>query len=112
MVAAFILIDLRAHPGVHRSLVPERYQGDYDRIVRGIDRGLSGVVRGQLLICLINGVLTYIGLLIFKVKYPLLLAGIAAVMSLIPIFGSILSSVPIVAIALVSSGHFDICRGR
>ncbi len=28
-------------------------------------------------------------------KYPLLLAGIAAAMSLIPIFGSILSSVPI-----------------
>jgi len=38
-------------------------------------------------------VLTYIGLLIFHVKYPLLLAGIASTMSLVPIFGSILSSV-------------------
>ena len=55
--------------------------------------------------------LTYIGLLIFNVKYPLLLAGIAAVMSLIPIFGSILSSIPIVAIALVSSGQFDLRQG-
>ena len=32
-------------------------------------------------------------------------------MSLIPIFGSILSSVPIVAVALISSGTFDIKKG-
>jgi predicted PurR-regulated permease PerM len=55
--------------------------------------------------------LTYIGLWLFKIKYPLLLAGIAAVMSLIPIFGSILSSVPIVAVALISSGTFDLRKG-
>jgi predicted PurR-regulated permease PerM len=77
----------------------------------GVDRGLSGVIRGQLLICFINGVLTYLGLWLFHVKYSLLLAGIAAVMSLVPIFGSILSSIPIVAIALVSSGTFDIKQG-
>jgi predicted PurR-regulated permease PerM len=111
MVAAFILIDLDRIQAFLRSLVPERYQGDYDRIYVGIDRGLSGVIRGQLLICLINGALTYLGLLIFKVKYPLLLAGIAATMSLIPIFGSILSSIPIVAVALISSGTFDLTKG-
>jgi predicted PurR-regulated permease PerM len=32
-------------------------------------------------------------------------------MSLIPIFGSILSSVPIIAIALISSGTFDLTQG-
>jgi predicted PurR-regulated permease PerM len=111
MVAAFILIDLQRIRGFIRSLVPEAHRNDYDHIARGIDRGLSGVVRGQLLICFINGLLTYIGLLVFQIKYPLLLAGIAAVMSLVPIFGSILSSLPIVAIALVSSGHFDLLQG-
>lgn len=107
MLAAFILIDLQRVRGFIRSLVPENYRRDYDRIARGIDRGLSGVIRGQLTICVVNGILTYIGLLIFKVKYPLLLGGIAAIMSLIPIFGSFLSSVPIVAIAIVSGGEFD-----
>jgi len=111
MVAAFILVDLTRIQGFLRSLVPEQYQGDYDKIAKGIDRGLSGVIRGQLLICLINGVATYAGLLIFKVKYALLLGGIAATMSLIPIFGSILSSIPIVAIALISSGTFDLKQG-
>jgi predicted PurR-regulated permease PerM len=111
MVAAFILVDLTRVQGFLRSLVPERYQPDYRRIVSGIDRGLSGVIRGQLVICFINGVFTYVGLLLFHVKYPLLLGGIAAVMSLIPIFGSVLSSIPIVAIALISSGNFDLAQG-
>jgi predicted PurR-regulated permease PerM len=111
MVAAFILIDMQRVKAFLRSLVPDAYQGDYDRIVVGVDHGLSGVIRGQLLICIINGVLTYIGLTIFRVKFSLLLAGIAAVMSLIPIFGSVLSSIPIVAIALISSGNFDLRQG-
>jgi predicted PurR-regulated permease PerM len=111
MVAAFILIDLERVRGFIRSLFPASHRDDYDRIARGIDRGLSGVIRGQLVICLINGILTYVGLWLFKVKYSLLLAGIAAVMSLIPIFGSILSSVPIVAVALISSGSFDLAPG-
>ena len=111
MVAAFILVDLDRIQGFLRSLVPEQYQLDYDRIASGIDRGLSGVIRGQIVICAINGALTYLGLWLFHVKYPLLLAGIAAAMSLVPIFGSILSSVPIVAIALISSGTFDLRQG-
>ncbi len=111
MVGAFILVDLVRVQGFLRSLVPERYQPDYRRIVAGIDRGLSGVIRGQLLICIINGVLTGVGLWLFHVRYPLLLAVIASTMSLVPIFGSILSSVPIVAIALISSGNFDLGQG-
>ena len=111
MVAAFILVDLDRIQGFLRSLVPDRYRGDYDRIVTGIDHGLSGVIRGQLLICLINGLLTYFGLLAFKVKYAPLLGAIAAVMSLIPIFGSILSSIPIVVVALISSATLDIKKG-
>jgi predicted PurR-regulated permease PerM len=111
MVAAFILVDLERIKAFVRSLVPETHQADYDKIVVGIDRGLSGVIRGQLVICLINGAFTYAGLRLFHVKYPLLLAAIASVMSLVPIFGSILSSVPIVAIALISSGSFDLVQG-
>jgi len=49
--------------------------------------------------------------MIFKVKYPLLLGLLACVMSLVPIFGSVLSSIAIVAIALIASGSFDLFRG-
>jgi predicted PurR-regulated permease PerM len=58
------------------------------------------VVRGQVTICVVNGILTAIGLLVFGVKFAFLLATIATFFSLIPIFGTIISSVPIVLIAL------------
>jgi predicted PurR-regulated permease PerM len=81
-------------------------------IIAGIDRGLSGVIRGQLVICVINSGFTYVGLLVFGVKYKLILAVVAGLMSLVPIFGSILSSLPIVLVALVSGDEgIDIVRG-
>lgn len=112
MIGAFILIDMEKVHSFLRSLFPQNVRDDYDVIIAGIDRGLSGVIRGQLLICLINGILTYIGLLIFGVKYSLILGVVAALLTLIPIFGSILSSVPIVIVALASGeSGVDVIRG-
>jgi predicted PurR-regulated permease PerM len=112
MIAAFMLIDMEKVHGFLRSLFPPHVRSDYDVIIAGIDRGLSGVIRGQLLICLVNGILTYIGLLIFDVKYALILGFVAALLSLIPIFGSILSTIPIVLAALVSGNEgLDFIRG-
>jgi predicted PurR-regulated permease PerM len=103
MLAAFIMIDTPRILKFFRSLCPPAYRKEYDTILVGIDRGLGGVIRGQLLICLVNGTLTGIGLLILGVKYAVILAMIAAVFSLIPIFGTILSSIPSVGIALTQS---------
>ena len=112
MIAAFILIDLDKVHGFMRGLFPTNTREDYDVIVAGIDRGLSGVIRGQLVICVINACLTFIGLTIFGVKYQLILSIVAGMMSLIPIFGSIMSSVPIVIVALVSGdAGVDVFRG-
>lgn len=112
MIGAFMLMDLEKVHSFLRSLFPQHVRDDYDVIAVGIDRGLSGVIRGQLLICLVNGILTYIGLLIFGVKYSLILGVVAALLTLIPIFGSILSSVPIVIVALVSGeSGVDVIRG-
>ncbi len=103
MLAAFILIDTPRIKEFFRSLTPPKYREEYDDVVRGIDRGLGGVIRGQLMICLVNGTLTGIGLTIIGVKYAVVLAVIAAVFSLIPIFGTILSTIPAVAIGLTQS---------
>jgi predicted PurR-regulated permease PerM len=112
MIGAFILIDLEKVHAFMRGLFPANVRDDYDVIIAGMDRGLSGVIRGQLLICLVNGIFTYIGLLIFGVKYGFILATVAGLMSLVPIFGSILSSVPIVTVALASGEEgVDIFRG-
>jgi predicted PurR-regulated permease PerM len=102
MVAAYLLLDLGRVMSFLRSLVPLQHRRTLDELLREIDRGLSGVIRGQLIICAVNAILTTVGTLLFHVKYAILLGMLAGIMSFIPVFGSILSSVPIVAVALTS----------
>lgn len=103
MVAAFILIDMPRLKALLRARIPSRYLSDYDELLARLDNGLSGVVRGQLIICLVNGVLSFIGFLIFIPDYAIVMAILAAVMSLIPIFGTIISTIPAVLIGLTVS---------
>ncbi|SUZ71038.1 uncharacterized protein METZ01_LOCUS23892 [marine metagenome] len=103
MVAAFILVDTERILSFWRSLVPKKYHLRYNDLLKSLDKGLSGVVRGQLMICLINGILTFIGLLMIGVPFAFTLGLVAMVFSLIPIFGTILSSIPIVIMGLTIS---------
>jgi predicted PurR-regulated permease PerM len=98
MLTAFIVMDRKGIASFFGALPPPRYQGAYQSLIGYIDDGLAGVIRGQLVICGVNGVLTYLGLLILGVPYALLLASVAAILSLIPVFGTIVSSIPIVLI--------------
>ncbi len=75
----------------------------FDMFLQKQNVGLHGVVRGQLIICVVNGTLTGIGLLIFDVKFALTLSLLATVTSLIPIFGVFISSVPIILMAITNS---------
>ncbi|MBI2377588.1 MAG: AI-2E family transporter [Deltaproteobacteria bacterium] len=103
MLTAFLCVDRDRIERYARSLVPADFDSSYTRVLRGISVSLAGVVRGQLLICLTNGALTFVGLWAFQVKFPFLLGLVAAVFSLVPIFGSIISTIPIVAVALGDS---------
>ena len=103
MITAFLVMDRKEIASFFSSLPPQRYKSSYESLVQYIDRGLSGVIRGQLVICLVNGVLTYLGLLLLGVPYAVVLACVAAVLSLIPVFGTIASSIPIVLIAATVS---------
>jgi len=100
MVAGYIMHTRDQIIGFFRSLPPPRARPGFDRLIWRIDRGLSGVVRGQLVICAVNGVLSAIGFWMFGLKYWVILAIVAAIMSLVPIFGSILSSIPAVVVGL------------
>jgi len=106
LVGAFVMIDAQRIINGIRNNVPHRFRDDYGELLQRLDSGLSGVVRGQLLICLVNGVLSTIGFLIFIPEYAVVLGILAGVMSLVPIFGTIISSIPAILVALtISFGH-------
>jgi predicted PurR-regulated permease PerM len=56
------------------------------------------------LICLTNGILIYVALLIIGVDYPLLWATVAGLMNYIPNIGSIFATIPAVLFALIQLG--------
>ena len=87
-----------------RIVSPIRYQ---DKIINLWERSQVKIglwMQGQLILAVIIGVLVYLGLTIFGVPYALLLALLAALFELIPVFGPVLAAIPAVAIAFIDSG--------
>jgi len=99
MLTAFIVMDRKTIAEFFASLPPPALKPQYHTLMRYIDEGLAGVIRGQLVVCGVNGLLTYVGLLVIGVPGAWLLAIVAGILSLIPIFGTIISTIPIVLIA-------------
>lgn len=61
-------------------------------------------MQGQLVLGLIVGILLYLGLLILGIPNALLLAVMAGLFELIPVFGQILAAIPALAIAFSDGG--------
>jgi predicted PurR-regulated permease PerM len=103
MLAAYMMLTRERILGFFTSLVRPAQRSAFEELLARIDRGLAGVVRGQIIICLVNGALSAVGFALVGLKYWPVMALIATVLSLIPIFGSIVSSVPAVALGLTQS---------
>ena len=86
-----------------RGLLPRSREAGVVEFAREYDVLLSRYLRGQLTVALIIGVLTGTLLLVVQFPYAFLLGALAGVMGLIPFLGLVLSIIPAVIIALVSS---------
>jgi predicted PurR-regulated permease PerM len=104
MLTAFISVDAPRIVRFFETLLPSDWRDDYRRLVHGIDTGLGGVVRGQLTIMFVNGILTFVGLLVLRIPFAFALSALATILYVVPIFGTILSSVPIVLLAIGAGG--------
>lgn len=100
MISAYMLITSNQIIAFFRSLARPDRRPRFDELVARIDRGLAGVVRGQLLIALVNGVLSGIGFWMADLRYWPILTLFATVLSVIPIFGAIISSIPAILVGL------------
>ena len=92
--------------GVEKLLIfymPEDYQKRGIRVFRKISRNMSLWFRGQILLSLTVGLLSYIGLLVIGVNFALTLGVFVAFTELIPVIGPIIGGIPAVLIALADS---------
>ena len=81
------------------SLTPEEHQSYISDLIGRIEGKIGGWLRGQLLLMLIIGCLTFIGLYFLGIKYVLILALIAAILEIIPYIGPIIAAIPAVILA-------------
>jgi predicted PurR-regulated permease PerM len=84
-------------------LFDEERKKTIGRVIDKLEMKLGGWARGQLILMLIIGVVTYVGLLILGIPFALPLAILAGLLEIIPIIGPIISATPAVVIALTIS---------
>lgn len=106
LMLLIIFYSLKDGGALRKSIVIISPLGDEDdeKILNRLSRAINGVIKGYLLIALVQGLLMGLGLHIFGVPNWALWGVVAAVCSLIPSIGTGLVSIPAV-IYLLAAGH-------
>ncbi|MDR9449813.1 MAG: AI-2E family transporter [Acidimicrobiia bacterium] len=87
VLAFYILVDLPGFKERAQRLVPEPARPEVVHVVSQVARVVGGFVRGQLLVALIVGVLSSLGLALLGVPFWLLIGLIAGFLNVIPFIG-------------------------
>lgn len=99
----YMLMERQNLEGTIRTFFGEIKGEKIIKIIRAIEEKLGAWVRGQVLLMFIIGLAVYIGLTALKIEYALPLAITAGLFEIVPIVGSIFSSVPAILVAFLVS---------
>lgn len=104
LVISFYLSVMRqGMPDFLRSVLPDAYEPYAVGLWRRVEFKMGRWFQGQLLLALTMGLMVFIGLSLFHLKYALLLAIVAMVFELVPVVGPVLSAIPAVALGFAQS---------
>ena len=103
VLAFYMVVEEGVAKKAFRHLAPKKYQPYLVGLAHRIQGKLSHWLRGQILLMLIVGALTYVGLLIIGVEYPLALGIFAGVAEIVPYAGPIIAAIPAIIIAFTVS---------
>lgn len=86
-----------------RAITPKEHQSYVLGLWSRAQYKLGRWLQAQIVLSFIVGILIYIGLLIFGINHRVLLALVAGLMEIIPIFGPVLAAVPAIILGLLKS---------
>lgn len=98
-VAFYILKDFQIIEKTALAIVPREHRKRTIKLLIDIDTALGNYIRGQLLVCVIIGVLAYLGYWLIGMPYALLLASVVAVFNIIPYLGPFFGAAPAIIMA-------------
>lgn len=86
-----------------KIIVPMKKRNVVTKIIKDMNKILCKYAIVQILLSIIIGILTFLVLLFYKVKFPILLSFLNALLNIIPYFGPIFGAVPCVLMAITKS---------
>ncbi len=84
-------------------LLPHLPKERVDNLAHKVEGKLGSWMRGEIVLMLIIGIATYIGLTLLRVEFALPLAVIAGLLEIVPNFGPTIAAIPAVIIAFVQA---------
>ena len=90
VVAFYLLLDWDRLVAQVDDMIPRRHLADMRKLARDIDDVLAGFMRGQFLVCIIQGTFYAVGLSIVGLDFALVVGMISGMASFIPYVGAIL----------------------
>ncbi len=106
VITFYLLIERKQLPSHVFSLLGDRTsKKEIADFIDRLEHEIGGWIRGQLLLMLIVGFLTYIGLSLLKIPYALPLAILAGLFEIVPNIGPVVSSIPAILAPLLTGQH-------
>ena len=103
VITFYLTVEENALKKFVKYIIPSKHRTYTMDLIERMQIKIGLWLRGQLLLSLIVGILTYIGLSILGVKYALLLAIVAGVLEIIPYLGPWLAAIPAVLVSFSDS---------
>ncbi|MFO0862894.1 MAG: AI-2E family transporter [Candidatus Saccharibacteria bacterium] len=101
----YMLASGRRFAVILSGLLPKKaWRMQFVSIMHDVSNKLGHWLRGQLILCFIVFILSYIGMSILGIDYALTLALFAGLMEAVPMVGAYLGAIPAVAFAFVTTG--------
>lgn len=97
---------LLEHKRVKKQLVlvfPERYQGKVLKAIERIEFKLGVWFRSQIVLMVIVGMMSFVGLVLLDIHFATSLAVLAGLLEILPYFGPFIAAIPAVMVALTQS---------
>ncbi|NHN30041.1 AI-2E family transporter [Paenibacillus agricola] len=98
-LAFYMLKDFQLIEKTVLATVPKAKRKQVITLLVDIDTALGHYIRGQFLVCVIIGLLAYLGYWLIGMPYALLLAGLVAVFNIIPYLGPFFGAAPAIVMA-------------
>jgi predicted PurR-regulated permease PerM len=90
-------------PDAVNKLAPEKYAANINRALAEMNKMLASYVQGLSMVCLVVGILAYIGFLIIGLEFALILSIFIMITNVVPFLGPFIGAIPAAFVGLLDS---------